>query len=216
VTVTFDEMMTGPDRLRYIIANFLSTKVPEIVDVLRSQYENYDVHTLPYPTKYDVYDPMQSGVELPVVGSYIINTEGWGAVDVLETGTEIFDATYNTTVFVVVQTPNLGVDESGIPKWAEPTRESAMRARDGLMTAIRAAILTWPSLGTAGEEYRSVINRRTIRETFPEAIQGAQTHIWLCSGTINMDINMRETNAVSTFGPVHVVDTVTEKIDDTP
>lgn len=214
-TIYTEPMGRGLYTLRKTIADYFSVAVPRIIDVLRDQNEDINENNLPYPVEYNSYDPVHQ-TDYPVVGSYIPNTEQWSRVERLESGSMVYEAAYDTLIYVVGRTVNNGQEDSGLPDWEQPERESAMKMRDNLHAAVRAALLTSLSLGTAGEEWRVVVDDETLRETFPEPIQSKQSNVYLCSGVINVTIMVREAIASPIYGPLLGVDPLVGLIDDTP
>ena len=210
-----EPMARGPHTLRAALASHFALTVPGIIDVMRLQNHDLDEEHLPYPVDYNCYDPMHQ-TDYPVVGAYINSTESWSNVERLKSGSMVYDAAYDTTIFVVARTALLGQEPGGLPDWEQPERESAMKMRDSLHTAVRSALLGTPSIGTAGEEWRCVVQEETFRETFPDAMKSAQTNIYLCSGVMNLTIMVREAIASPIYGPLEGVDTTTGLIDDTP
>lgn len=192
--------MRGSSRLRSMLADYLSTRMPQSIDNVREQY-GFDEFTLPYPKKYDAGNPIDADV-YPYVGAYITGSDQMRRTGNIVGAAVEYDTTYEVTLFVAARTALLGVDEAGLDKWEKPGRESAMRVRDDLTVIMRELLLTSPSLGTAGTEKRLLVNEDSLRESYPEPVSVNTYGAFSCSGLITVNINMLESTSVPYIGKV--------------
>jgi hypothetical protein len=199
-----DTLMRGNTNIRDIIEAHLRSTMPGLIDIARAQWRGgLDEKTLPYPADYSATDPVQA-IDYPFCGSFSTGADGFIRTDVNPSGSISYDAVYEVTMFVATSTAQLGTDSVGLPKWEKDERTSAMRQRDDLMAIMRASILNTPSLGTANGDprYRARVREESLRESYPEPVKVADTRNprWVCTGIINVDINMSETTIVPIAG----------------
>ena len=197
---------SGPTRLREKIGEYLASRMPLVIDAMRLQRLDLSDNLLPYPNKYDVYDANEAD-NYPVVGVYVSSTDEWKRVETTTRGTQYFDVKYDVTLFVVGQTAQLGLDNSSFVIWETPERDSAIKMRDNLHTALRQVVINGPSFGTAGTDMRLSADIESIKEAFPPPIQAAQTSVYVCSGVMNLSVFQYEPIVAPTYGPVETIST---------
>lgn len=204
-----EKNMRGATRLREIIAVHLSQKLPGVIDMMRKDYD-LDEHTLPYPIKYNTSNPTEAEV-YPYIGAYITGAAQYvrtGAVG--KTGNVEWDVTYEVTIFIAARTAYLGTDDSGLDKWERPGRDSAIRIRDDLISAIQSVILETPSFGTAGSDNRVILDEDSLRIAYPEPIAVNTFGAYSCSGLVTANMSMIESTIVPAIGTANTTNVTIE------
>lgn len=203
-----DTMMRGGTRLRSIISQYLAYSMPLAIDIMRNQNSELNENLLPYPKIYDSSDPIDAD-DYPCVGSYLLRDSTVDYIEILPSSAVEVETTYQVVVFVSVKTAFLGLDLANLPKYEEPHRYSALRMRDDLMAVLKNVIFNSPSLGTAGTASRAVVDLTTWDAEFPEPMKrGSDANpVWVCSGTVTLNINLVERTVVPYIGNANVINT---------
>lgn len=215
VDMVFDPVNLGAFELRKDILDFLSDRVPQYIELIRTQHPEFDDNRLPSPVQFDAYDPL-TAKDYPSIGAYINGSEDYTLdEDISFTGGQTFTSVYEVTIFVANRTAFLGTDDEGVQVWETPERDSAMRQRDIYLGAVKSVLFNEPSIGTSIKDIgRSKIQRDTYEDMCPEPMVAGSHYI--ATGVISLKIERRETTAPPVLGYLHNVDTVVTVIDDDP
>lgn len=196
-------LMRGVTDIRNHISSHLSVEMPLLIDVAREQWSMPE-HLLPYPKVFDSYDPLKvDNGQFPSVGSHAVRTPRLTRVDISDTAEEEYIVRYTMRVFVWVRTP---YDET-TQAWVAPEYDSCLKQRDDLGAILRASLLRWPSLGTAGADRPLLkVEETSLTEEYFDAIpSGSQNDRWMAGMSITVDIDSTE----STYHePIGTADTI--------
>ena len=195
----------GVSMMRKHMADHLAEALPPLIDAAREQYELEDWQ-LPYPLKYNAYDPLSADI-YPCVGMFVTNSTAWTRVDINEMAEEVYEARYPVGVFLWVITPVL--PDGG---YESPQYDAAIRLRDDMTALLRSALLATPSLGSGGA---MAVDERTVREDYPDAIKlSTQNDRYAAGGIINCEVRVRQTNYAAPLAVANDVVVEVEPIGD--
>lgn len=187
-------IMRGATRAREFISTYLEGDLPKLITAARAEW-GLEPHLLPYPVKYDSYDPLKMD-DYPTIGSVIRRTGNWRRRDIID-AEEHYSANYSVMLFVWVATPE---GPNGNP---DDTYGETLRLRDDMLGLIRSCLLTRPSFGSEGE---TKMNENTLSEDYLDAMRiSEQSNLWLAGGTITFDMQVSEQNRDIPYGIVENV-----------
>lgn len=195
-------IMRGATLVRSSIVDFLEDRVPGVVDQARTEWQ-LDEFQLPYPLKYDAYEPYALDA-WPLLGVNVTNSSEFNRVDFDSAMSQVYLVTYRVRVFTWVRTP---MDENEVP--IEPEYSESIRLRDDLSAVVRATILREPSLGNAG----FYMDESTLQEEYSEAtaVRGDR----FVAGVIHtFDVRVDESTALSGIGTSDTITVEEESTED--
>lgn len=197
------QLMRGVTAVRQRIATHLAVEMPYLIGIAREQWDTPD-HLLPLPKVYDSYDPLKvDNGQFPSVGSHPVRTPRVTRLDYSDLMEEEYSVRYTMRVFVWVRTPYDDVTK----QWVTPEYDSCLKVRDDLGAILRASLMRWPSLGTAGADRPSLkVEETSLSEEYFDAIpSGSQNDRWMAGMSITVDIDSTE----STYHePLGTADTI--------
>lgn len=148
----------GATAVRSAIANYLEGTVPDVIDRARSDW-SLDEYQLPYPVKYDAYEPYALD-RWPLIGINVVQAGQFTRREYVGPMSQRYMSNYTARVFTWVRTP---YDESENP--IEPEYSESLRLRDDLAACVRAAILMTGSFGQPA----IVFDETSLSEEYSEA-----------------------------------------------
>jgi hypothetical protein len=191
-------LMRGVTGVRQIVADYLSSQFPVMVDLARSQWELDEYH-LPYPVKYNAYDPLTADV-YPIVGSLVSRSTNFSRTDYDDAAAEEYRVRYATRVFMWARTPQFADGT-----WETPTYESALRVRDDLAVVLRATLLNSLSLGSG--DGKAMLNEGSMAEEFFDAIKSSsESQRWMAGVTISFDLDVYESLSRTPVGTANTIE----------
>jgi hypothetical protein len=189
--MTINILPHGVSAMRAKVVEHLQLVMPPLCDAARTQF-NMDPHMMPYPKKYDAYDPNSADV-YPTIGLFTSGSTRWTRVDINPAAEEVYEARFQTGIFLWVLTP-----EKPTGGYETPTYDQTIRLRDDMLALLRSALLSAPSFGSGGG---FALDEATVRETYPDAIDlSKQNDRWAAGGMINCEIRVQESNFALPLG----------------
>lgn len=202
MTAPVENFMRGPTRLRQIVASFFETEMPPMIDFCRTNWNLTEMY-LPYPQKYDAYDPFVGEGNYPLIGMYTVGDNIQRArVDYDAPMATEYQVEYSVRMFCAVASPT---DQTG-QQTAEPYKD-ALKLREDMLAVMRMCMLNRNSMGAPGTAY---LLEETIQEDYPDAMQSkALGGKYLASGIIAATIRVTERLQLGVLGRA---DTITTQI----
>lgn len=194
--------MRGPTKLRQIVDAYLSSAMPPMIDLCRTNWE-LNEYMLPYPQKYDAYEPYVGEGDYPLVGMYVVG-DGIerGRVDYDAAAAEEYQVEYNSRLFVAVASPTTPTGDV-----LEPPYRNVVQVREDMTTVLRQCLLNRNSLGVPGLAF---LIEETIQADYPDPmISKALGGKYLATGIISCTIRITERLQRTPYG---TVETATHQI----
>ena len=149
----------GATVVRDAVVDYLEATVPEVVDQARDDWD-IDEYALPYPVKYDAYEPYALD-RWPLLGVNVVQADMFNRLYYDQAMSQQYLASYTVRVFTWVRTP---MDENDIP--LEPEYSQSIRLRDDLAACVRAALL---KSGCLGQQGAILFDESSLTEEYSEA-----------------------------------------------
>lgn len=181
----------GGTQLRKVISDFLTTAMPPLIDVCRTQWNLADWQ-LPHPSKYDAIDPgMVANNDYPAIGTVMLNDRDHIRQGFDLHAQQVYSPVYTVRSFVVARTPF----DPDTQKWEQDYKETAVRLRDDLTRIFQQVILQTPSLGTSKQ---ARVDEGSMQTDYLEPwLAKTQSARWLAAATISFEVAYTE----STYAP---------------
>lgn len=195
-------LMRGATAVRSSVVAFLEDRVPKVIDQARDEWE-LDEFQLPYPLKYDAYEPYALDA-WPLLGVNVTSSSSFTRMNFDPVVSDLYLVNYRLRVFTWVRTP---MDENEVP--IEPEYSESIRLRDDLAAVVRAAMLREPSLGNPG----FYMDEATLQEEYSEAtaVRGDR----FVAGVIHtVDVRVDETTAILPLGTSDTITVEEESTED--
>jgi len=149
----------GATVVRSAVVSYLENTLPTIIEQARTDW-TMDEYTLPYPVKYDAYEPYALD-RWPLLGVNVVQASMFNRLHYDDAMSQQYMAQYNVRVFTWVRTP---MDENDIP--IEPEYSESIRLRDDLAACVRATLLR---SGSLGQPSAILFDEASLTEEYSEA-----------------------------------------------
>lgn len=209
MTLEQRELLRGNTLIRALLAGYLKVKMEHLIDVARLQWEDIDSDRLPYPKRYDAYDPLQTK-EWPTVGANIVSDGNYKRVDITEYGDNEYQARYRIRLFCWVRTP-----KNARGKGIGPYYDTCMKMRDDMGAILKAALLDEPGLGTTDEknEPQVMVMEETLQTEYFDATRLSEESGHYSAGvSINFDLDVQESLWREASGIAHTIDIAVDQM----
>jgi len=203
------ELMRGNTLIRALLAGYLSTRMEELIDIAREQWEDIDEYTLPYPKRYDAYDPLQTKV-FPTVGSNVVSDGNYRRIDITDYADNEFQARYRMRLFCWVRTPKNAQNKS-----ISDYYDTCLKLRDDMGAIMKAALLDTPSLGTTNEknEPQVMVMEDSLQTEYFDATRlSEESGVYSAGVSINFDLDVQESLWREASGIAHTIDITADQM----
>lgn len=202
--MTQPQLMRGFERLRQIVSSYLQVAMPYYIDAARAEW-SLDEFMLPYPVKYNVYDP-DLVAEWPFIGMVVANDSNHVRNDVLPDGSQEYQHTLSTRLILVARTPLL---EDG-STWAQPEKDQATRLCTDLTRCMHNALLQGPGCGRPREVF---FEETTMTTDYLDPMRpGTQGDRWVAMSVTNADFRLTEKTFALPYGVANTISTEVAKL----
>lgn len=201
-------LIQGPPLLRKRVADYLSSAMPQVINVARIQW-GLTGFQLPNPDKYDAYDPYLVGPDESVtIGMYAVSDRDHVHRDVNDSAEREYWSLYSCRLFASVLTPK---DEAGEFVVDRPF-EATVDLRDRMISIIKNALLNSPSLGGFDME----VLEETISTEYddPMPINDKYRSVFRAAAVLNVEIRMTESLYLEPLGQVETTHVQIERVPD--
>lgn len=200
---TGPQIMRGFERIREIVYTYLQVAMPYYVDASRKAW-SVDEFWLPYPAKYDVYDPtLVTNADYPMIGMLAVGDAKHVRVDVLPDASQEYQSTFSTRIILAARSP-LGPDGSS---WLQPEKEQAMRLCSDLTRVMHGALLQGPGCGRPREVF---MEETTLTTDYIEPqMPNSQSKRWVVMSVTSVDFRLTEKTYALPYG---IAATIAEEV----
>ncbi len=196
-------LLRGATAVRAAVVDYLTATVPGVVDQARTEW-GVDEYQLPYPVKYDAYEPYALD-RWPLIGVNVAKADSFSKYQYARYGSSQYMSQYAVRVFTWVRTP---MDEDQIP--LEPGYSESIRLRDDLSACVRAALLR---SGCLGQPAAILFDESSLSEDYSEAtgVKGSR----FVAGVIHtFNIRFDETVPLLGLGSTDTIEIESQLIDE--
>ena len=198
-----EPLLRGATAVRSAVVNYLTATVPDVVDQARDQW-GLNENELPYPVKYDAYEPYALD-RWPLIGVNVASASEFTRFQYVRYASGQYMSQYAVRVFTWVRTP---MDKDDIPM--EPGYSESIRLRDDLSACVRAALLR---SGSLGQPDAILFDEASLSENYSEAT-GVKGSRFVAGVIHSFTIRYDETVPLLGLGYTDTIEVVGQLIDE--
>ena len=198
-------LLRGATAVRSAVVAYLTDVVPTVVDQARIDWA-LDEYQLPYPVKYDAYEPYALD-RWPLIGVNVASGGSFTKYQYGRYGSSQYMSQYAVRVFTWVRTP---MDEDQIP--LEPGYSESIRLRDDLAACVRAALLR---SGCLSQPDAILFDEASLTEDYSEAT-GVKGSRFVAGVIHSFNIKYDEAVPLVGLGSTDTIELESQLIDENP